>query len=53
MWNTLIDYWGKEKGAQYIAPLYLTFNISAFVTKYLQVFHMVLKIQRNYFSIKN
>jgi len=53
MWNALIDYWGKEKGAQYIAPPYLTFSISAFVTKYLLVFYMILKIQRNYFSIKS
>jgi len=48
MWNTLIDYLGKEKGAQYIAPPYLT----AFV-KCLQVLHMILKIQSNYFSTKN
>jgi len=53
MWNTLIDYLGKEKGAQYTAPPYLTFNISAFVTKYLRVFHTILKIQSNYFSTKN
>ena len=42
-----------EKEAQYIAPPYLTFNISAFVTKYVQVFYVILKIQRNYFSTKN
>jgi len=53
MWNTLIVYLGKEKEAQYIAPSYLTFKISAFVTKCLQVFHMILKIQSNYFSTKN